>query len=136
MHLRKPHHPRALPTTSGHFLTPLTFWVTTRGRSMWPVLRSGQTIPFEPIDASCLRAGDVVLYGPPEASAIHRLSRPDNNGWWIMDDASLLPPHWIAASDIRGRWLGWPQAHLGYVWGKTCRFIFQMGRTAKSFFIK
>jgi hypothetical protein len=98
---------------------------------MRPFLADGTLVPVAPPDR--YRAGDVVLYGPPESSAIHRLYFRGADGWWIADDAATLPFHRVRPEDVRGRALlgNLPQGAWGLACGAACRLIYSVGRRAK-----
>ncbi len=135
VHVRKPDHPGTLPVFARHLLNA-PVWVQTRGGSMRPLLADGQLVRVL-LEPKRYRAGDVALYGPPDASAMHRLYHRANGGWWIADDAATMPFHWVDGKNIRGRLVGAvPQGAPGLLFGLICRFIFSAGRRVKHLIIR
>jgi hypothetical protein len=120
----------------GHLLSQNIFWVEARGDSMRPFLSvRGPALPFIPAAPGNFRAGDVVLYGGPEASAVHRVLWKTRRGAWITDDAGRAPMHFVEHSLIRGRLIKTcPQGPAGLALGLACRAFFIGARAIQKIF--
>jgi len=130
MHFGQPCVPGSLPLFARHILSDV-LWVEARGGSMRPFMRSGRPVPVRK-NPGAYKMGDVVLYGPPEASALHRLFFRSQDGWWIGDDAGRLPFHWVPESQFRGRVdRTLPQGAMGWALGLTFRLSYKNGRLIK-----
>lgn len=73
------------------------------GHSMAPFLHDGDTVWVEPLDAACLRQGDLVLVRLADDLLTHRLVAVDGAGWHTKGDnvSAADPP--VAAAAILGR---------------------------------
>jgi hypothetical protein len=84
------------------------FRFRARGTSMVPFLRDGDMLTVEPVEATALRLGDVVLYRVArEQLAAHRLvaRRADGEGvvWVARGDAATGPGELVRAERVLGR---------------------------------
>jgi len=86
------------------------------GRSMLPAIRDGETITVEAVDASAVRAGDVVLYRSSRGLIAHRVIRietgySESQGgskaggcrFILRGDASLTPEPPVKPESVVGR---------------------------------
>lgn len=77
------------------------------GGSMFPLLRSGNTIIFEPMEVSKISIGDIIVYGRGRRIVAHRLVKGyQENGRVVLvtkgDSSSSLDPS-IYAEDVLGK---------------------------------
>jgi signal peptidase len=63
------------------------------GRSMTPTIREDETITIDPVSASTVRKGDIILYSNGTGVIAHRIVRIEKN------DASLAPNLFILRGD-------------------------------------
>ncbi len=79
------------------------------GRSMYPSIREGELITVEPVVASDVTLGDIVLYGTERGLIAHRvveIALRDARVFCLRGDASLSCDEPVAAHQILGRVVG------------------------------
>jgi hypothetical protein len=79
-----------------------------RGASMQPLLRDGDRLLVQPIEAGRVRVGDVVLCSiGPDCLVVHRVMRrlpgPDGYLFLMQGDRAEQPDGWIQQSQVYGR---------------------------------
>ncbi len=83
---------------AGHTLT-----VHVRGYSMFPWLRPGDLIRVEPVDATSLRPGDVILFRAGGVAITHRLLRWKDGRLITKGDAAPCPDRPLSPVEVAGR---------------------------------
>jgi len=79
------------------------------GRSMYPSIREGEIITVEPVEASDVKLGDIVLYRSERGLIAHRvieIASRDARVFRVRGDASLSCDQPVAAHQILGRVVG------------------------------
>ncbi len=76
------------------------------GRSMYPSIREGELITVEPVRASDVKLGDIVLYRSERGPIAHRvveIASRDTHVFRLRGDASLSSDEPVGAEQILGR---------------------------------
>jgi signal peptidase I len=106
----------SLPFTSAAF-TGLSADILQRGKSlrfrahgtsMQPLLRDGDHLQVQPVEAERIRIGDVVLCSSQADRIVahrvlRRLAGPDGYRFLVQGDQVILPDGWIPKSQVYGR---------------------------------
>jgi hypothetical protein len=73
------------------------------GDSMYPTIRSGDTVEIEPCDPASLRPGDIVLAATVRGLTLHRIVRISSARIVIQGDNALVSDAPVAMENILGR---------------------------------
>jgi hypothetical protein len=73
------------------------------GLSMSPLLRPGDVVIVQPVEANTLRTGDVIVLRRASDVVTHRLIAVDARGWQAKGDSTSLADAPVAAQAIVGR---------------------------------
>jgi hypothetical protein len=73
------------------------------GDSMYPTIRSGDTVEIAPCDPASLGTGDVVLASTVRGLTLHRIVRISSAGIVIRGDNALSSDAPVAPANILGR---------------------------------
>jgi len=74
------------------------------GRSMWPFVRSGDTLVVQPLGARSVAMGDILLYRTPAGGvAAHRVTGFQVGALRIRGDRLSAPLELVAPDDVLGR---------------------------------
>jgi signal peptidase I len=79
-----------------------------RGVSMRPMVRDGDILLVQPVEAGRIRVGDVILCSSQVDRvvihrALRRLSSPDGETFLVQGDQVVWPDGWIPQSQVYGR---------------------------------
>ena len=86
---------------------PLAF--TVRGHSMEPAIRDGHVVQVEPVPASEIRVGDVVVFWTGTGYVVHRVREIRRGRLWTKGDANARrDTFWVMPDKVVGRVISSP----------------------------
>jgi hypothetical protein len=73
------------------------------GKSMWPTIRPGTRVIFDPCSAVEAIEGDILLVDHNGSFIAHRALRREHGGWWLVDDRSAAFETYVNDVAVLGR---------------------------------